>query len=178
MKLSLKDMIVCGIFAAVLAVLSQISIVLPFSPIPFTMQTFGLFLIGAILGCKRGFISVMVYILLGAIGIPVFASYSGGPAVLFGKTGGFIIAFPFMALIIGYATEKYRKPAYVMIAMFLALVLCYAMGTIQFSLILNMSLAKSMAFTVIPYVPLDLVKVVMAALISVQVRRRVALGAI
>lgn len=178
MKLSLRDMIVCGVFAAVLAILAQISIALPFSPIPFTMQTFGVFLIAAVLGWKRGFISLMVYILLGIIGVPVFAAYSAGPTVLFGKTGGFIIAFPFMALIIGYTSEKYKKTVYVSISMVLALFLCYCIGTLQFSVITNIPLSKSIAFTVIPYIPLDCVKIVMATLIGVQIKRRVSVGAI
>lgn len=178
MKLSLKDLITCGIFVAVIAVLAQISIVLPFSPIPFTMQVFGVCLVATILGRKKGFITLMVYILLGSIGIPVFAAYSSGPTALFGKTGGFILAFPLMALLIGYVSEKYRKTPYVIGSMILALILCYAIGTIYFSFITKIPIQKAVIFTVIPYIPLDLVKVVMASLIGVQVRKRLSLGVI
>lgn len=178
MKLSLKDLIACGIFAAVISVLAQISIVLPFSPIPFTMQVFGVCLVATILGAKKGFITLMVYILLGTIGVPVFAAYSSGPTALFGKTGGFILAFPLMALIIGYVSEKYRKLHYVLGAMILALILCYVIGTVYFSFMTKIPVQKAVVFTVIPYVPLDLVKVIMASLIGVQVRKRLALGVI
>lgn len=178
MKLSLKDLIVCGIFAAVIAVLAQISIALPFSPIPFTMQVFGVCLVATILGAKKGFVTLMVYILLGAIGIPVFAAYSSGPTVLFGKTGGFILAFPLMVFVIGYISEKYKKIHYVMGAMIVSLILCYGIGTVYFSFITKIPVQKAIVFTVIPYVPLDLVKVIMASLIGVQVRKRLSLGVI
>lgn len=178
MKLSLKDLIACGIFAAVIAVLAQISIALPFSPVPFTMQVFGVCLVANILGAKKGIITIMVYILLGTIGIPVFAAYSSGPTVLFGKTGGFILAFPLMAFVIGYVSEKYKKTQYVLGAMILSLLICYAIGTFYFSFITKIPVQKAVFFTVIPYIPFDLVKVVMASLIGVQVRKRLSLGVI
>lgn len=178
MKLSLKDLIACGIFASIIAVVAQISIVVPFSPIPFTMQVFGVCLVAVILGAKKGFITLMVYILLGAIGVPVFAAYSSGPTVLFGKTGGFILAFPLMALLIGYVSEKFKRIHYVLGAMILSLMLCYAIGTIYFSFITKIPVQKAVFFTVIPYIPLDIVKVIMASLIGVQVRKRLSLGVI
>lgn len=93
-----------GVFAAVLAVLSQISFPLP-SGIPVTLQTFAVALCGYALGCKRGTLAVLVYIVLGAVGLPVFANFSGGFGSLVGLAGGYIYGFLPMAALCGLGTK-------------------------------------------------------------------------
>lgn len=95
-------------FAAVLAVMSQIAIPMP-SGVPMTLQTFAVALAGAVLGWKLGALSALVYLLLGAAGVPVFSGMSGGLGVLLGKTGGFIFGFIFMALLCGLGAAQKNK---------------------------------------------------------------------
>ncbi|MEG1243616.1 MAG: biotin transporter BioY, partial [Oscillospiraceae bacterium] len=127
------EIVYIALFATIMAVCSWISIP---ATVPFTLQTFGVFCAVGLLGGKRGTISVAVYILLGFIGVPVFAGFSGGIGVLFGATGGYIIGFIFSALIYWLTTKMFGQKTVVMaIAMFLGLLGCYAFGTAWFMMI-------------------------------------------
>ena len=173
MKLKTKELVICAMFASITAVLAQISIPLPFTTVPLTMQVFAVAISGVILGCKKGFISQVIYILLGAIGIPVFAQMSGGMGVLFGYTGGFIIGFPLMSLVIGYISEKYESILTIMIAMIISLVIEYTMGTIWYSFISGVGFMEAIVTCVAPFVVLDLFKVILATTIGITIRRRI-----
>ena len=98
MRLSVREMIMVGVGAALMAVFSQLSIPLP--SVPLTLQVFGVVIISVILGKKLGTLSIIVFMLLGAIGLPVFASFTGGLNIITGATGGYIIGFVFMAFIL------------------------------------------------------------------------------
>lgn len=100
-----RDLVLVGMFAAVLAVISQISLPMP-SGVPITIQVFGIALVGAVLGWKRGFLATVVYILIGAVGVPVFANFRGGLEVLTGMSGGYILAWPVMALLCGIRPKQ------------------------------------------------------------------------
>jgi hypothetical protein len=110
-KAALLDLVFVALFAAVMTVCAQIQI--PFGEVPFTLQTLGVFIAASLLGWKRGTLSVIVYVLLGLAGVPVFAGFSGGIGVLFGPTGGYIIGFIFTALIVGLMTEKLGKKLWI-----------------------------------------------------------------
>ena len=88
-------MVLVGMFAAVLAVISPISLPMP-TGVPITIQVFGVALVGAVLGSRLGTTATLVYVLLGAIGLPIFANFSGGISSIVGVTGGYIWAWPFM----------------------------------------------------------------------------------
>lgn len=107
-KISVQDICCIALMAAVTVVMAQISIPMPMG-VPMTMQTFAVTLAGVILGSKRGGLSILVYVLLGAIGLPVFAGFSGGIQNLVGPTGGFLISFPIMAWLIGVGVEKRKR---------------------------------------------------------------------
>lgn len=98
------DLCMIGVITAVIVIMAQISIPMPLG-VPMTMQTFAITLAGIVLGSKKGAITSLIYILLGAIGVPVFANFNGGYQLLVGPTGGFIISFPIMAYIIGLGIE-------------------------------------------------------------------------
>ncbi|OPJ64432.1 biotin transporter BioY [Clostridium oryzae] len=176
MKISTKDLTLCGLFAAITCVLAQISIQLPFSPVPFTLQVMAVYLAGVILGGKRGFISQLVYVALGAIGVPVFANFTGGASIILGPTGGFVIAFPFMALIAGYSTNKYKSKIYIVIAMIIALLFCYIFGAVWLSVIGKMSFTSALKVAVLPFILFDAVKIVIVAIIGLNVRTRIVVG--
>ena len=126
-----RDLVVCSLFAAMTAVLSQISIPLP-NGIPLTLQLLAVFLCGVILGAKKGFISTLVYVALGAIGLPVFAGFTGGFQYIVGYSGGFIISFPIVAFIIGFVSEKTDNMVLILLSTILGLIVSYTIGTLVF----------------------------------------------
>jgi biotin transport system substrate-specific component len=118
-------------FSILTAVSAQVSI--PIKPVPFTLQTMIVLLAGAFLGARNGAYSQVIYIILGAIGLPVFAQTADGTiglARLFGPTGGYLFAFPVAAYLVGYLTEKNQKYLTVIISMFVAEVVVILVGTL------------------------------------------------
>ena len=166
-----RDMVYIGIFTAIITICSWISI--PFT-VPFTLQTFAVFLAVLLLGGKRGTIAVLVYILLGTVGIPVFSGFKGGIGVLLGPTGGYIIGFIATALIM-WAFEHFRsdnKTVYPVISMLTGLLACYAFGTVWFFRVYNngtdtpASVSVILGWCVVPFIIPDLIKIFLAFLIS------------
>jgi biotin transport system substrate-specific component len=173
MKLNLKDVITVGIFAALTAILSQLSFKSPFSPVSITLQTFAVFLTAAILGSRNGTLAQIVYILLGISGVPVFANFRGGLDVILGPSGGYIISFPIIVLITGLFIEK--KPGIQVKGMALLMTagtaILYAAGTAWLAAVLKVSLHKALWLGVIPFIPFDIVKIAAAAVIGSRVRK-------
>ena len=108
-KIKTKQMVLIALMTAVTCVLGPLSIPLPFSPVPISLTNFAIFLAIFVLGMKSGTISFIIYLLLGAIGVPVFSSFRGGLQVLAGPTGGYLIGFIFLALIMGFALEHFDR---------------------------------------------------------------------
>ena len=158
-----------GIFVALITICSWITIP---ATVPFTLQTFAVFLTIALLGLKRGTIAVTVYILLGAIGVPVFSNFTGGIGSLLGTTGGYIVGFLLSAVISGVIMEKFGKKLPVMIlAMLLGLLACYALGTAWFMVVYTkskgaVSLLTTLGWCVFPFILPDCVKIALAILLS------------
>ena len=159
-----KDLAIMAFFAALTAICSQIQIPLPY--IPINLALFSVHLCGILLGSKRAVLSQSVYLLLGLIGLPVFASFKGGPGVLFGKTGGYIIGYLLCALIDGLIAGKDENLPRMMIQMLAGTFFCYLFGTIWFMFLTRTSLALSLSYCVIPFIPGDIVKIVLAALLG------------
>lgn len=174
-KFSVKELCYIGLFAVVIMICSWIS--LNIGPVPFTLQTFGVFCTLGILGGKRGLFSVITYILLGAVGIPVFAGFSGGIGVLFGTTGGYIIGFIFSALVYWLITAKIKNNLlFRIIGMIAGLIVCYAFGTVWFIIFYTkggeaIDLATALSWCVTPFIIPDCVKIALAVLISERVRK-------
>lgn len=170
------DMAYIAIFAVLMAVCSWISIP---TTVPFTLQTFGVFMAVGILGGKRGTLSVLVYILLGAIGVPVFAGMSGGIGIILNSTGGYIVGFLLSALIM-WGMEKLwgKKPVVQIISMVIGLAACYALGTIWFMMVYTrntgaVGLGTVLGWCVIPFIIPDLVKIALAFVLSRRLRKYV-----
>jgi len=171
MKIKLKQIILIGILAAITAVLSQISLRIPVSPVPITMQFVAVFLAGLLLGPKSGALSQVVYLLLGVTGLPVFANFEAGPGVFLSAKGGFLISFPIMAFIIGLIVEaaggKKEAPTPAIAAALLSgAAVCYILGAAWISLIAKIPILKAVAVGVVPFVLIDLVKVVLTAIVG------------
>ena len=127
------DLVYIGVFAVLMAVCSWISIP---TAVPFTLQTFGVFMAVGVLGGKKGTASVGLYLLLGVLGVPVFAGMTGGIGVLLGTTGGYIIGFFFSALVM-WAMEKLpgKRSVIQVISMIIGLLVCYTFGTLWFMMV-------------------------------------------
>ena len=166
-KIATKEIVCVGMFAAILAVLSQISLPMP-SGVPVTLQTFAVALTGVVLAWKLGTVSTLIYILLGAVGVPVFSGFSGGVQVLVNYTGGFIWGFIVMALMCGIGIQ--RKNKVLGMALGLAgLAVCHLFGVIQFMVVLKMGFAESFLLASMPYI---MISVVLAYIVGSQIRVR------
>lgn len=187
-------LVLCGVFAALMAVCSFITIPLGFTPIPINLATLGVFLTGGILGKKYGSISLIVYILLGAVGVPVFAGFKGGLGVLAGPTGGYIIGYLAAAFLTGLLVEiVFRKTSSssesgsrsktagtaksrtlrfigIILSMIAGLAACYALGTAWFMVSTGTGLGAAMVSCVIPFLPGDAAKIIAGALLVQKLR--------
>ena len=169
MKLSLKDMTLCGLLAALIAICSWISIP---AAVPFTLQTFAVFAAVLLLGGKRGSLAVAVYLLLGAVGLPVFSGFKGGVSALLGPTGGYILGFLISALLIWAVTARFGEKLGVLIAaLLLGLAVCYAFGTAWFVVVYSrakgpISVGAALGMCVVPFILPDLLKIALALLLS------------
>ena len=167
------DMVYIGVFTVLIAVCSWISIP---AAVPFTLQTFGVFMAVEVLGGKRGTMAVLVYILMGAVGIPVFAGFQGGIGVIFNTTGGYIVGFLCSALIMWAAESLFgKKPLVRLLSMAAGLIACYALGTIWFMVVYGrttgaVGLMTVLGWCVIPFIIPDLVKIGLAYVISRKIR--------
>ena len=165
-----------AMFAGIMAVCSWISIP---TAVPFTLQTFAVFLAVGTLGGKRGSLAVLVYILLGAVGLPVFAGFTGGIGALLGKTGGYIVGFLFTALVMwGMETLLGKKTWVLAVSMVIGLFVCYAIGTVWFMIVYaqnagQIGLVTVLGFCVIPFIIPDLVKIALALLVSKRLAKAV-----
>jgi biotin transport system substrate-specific component len=170
-RISTKDLVMTGMFTAILCVMAQISI--PIQPIPFTLSLFALFLIGALLQPRYAFLAALVYLLLGAFGVPVFAGFKGGLMHLTGPTGGYLMAYPLMTLLtaVFYKFGKKHKVISLGIGMTFSLFVCYLIGTLWFTHITGKTLYVALTLCVFPFVPFDIVKIVLAISVSILIRK-------
>ncbi len=169
-KFAVKELILSALFAALTAVLSQIR--LPIGPVPFNLGVFGAYLAGMMLSPLWAGASMAVYMLMGAVGVPVFAGFMAGPTALFGPTGGYIIAYLFMAVLTSVAAHRTEKNAPAAAAMLLGLLICYALGTAWFMIVTGTDLPKALMSCVVPFVIPDLAKAAAALWLGRQLSKR------
>lgn len=167
-RLKTIDIVYIALFTVLIAVCSWISIP---TAIPFTLQTLAVFCTVGLLGGKKGTLAILVYVLLGALGLPVFHNFTGGIGILLGNTGGYIVGFLFIALIYWLVTSICGNNMVVsVIAMLIGLLVCYTFGSIWFILVYSQNngavgLATVLGWCVLPYIIPDLVKLVIAIIL-------------
>ncbi len=176
----IRSAVLCGLFAAFTAVFSQIS--LPIGPVPISCSLIAVYLSGLFLPVKSAVLSQVVYLLLGAVGVPVFAGFQSGAARLAGPTGGYLLVYPVIALFLSLAMLVYDKKlaqksfavraAYVVGALLLSLVLCYAGGTAWFTVFSGSGFQKALTLTVLPFIAGDIAKIVLCAVVTLSARAR------
>lgn len=171
MRLSTRSLLLCALFAALMAVCSQLSIPLPMVPI--NLALLAALLGGALLGPKLGAAAIGVYVLVGLMGVPVFASFGAGPGTLFGKTGGYIIGYILAAFLTGLLAGKGKGYWRTCLAMVVGTLACYLFGTAWFMQVTGMELWLSLTYCVLPFLPGDGLKILAAAWLSRRLRPHV-----
>lgn len=177
-KFRAKDLAYIAVFTALLAICSWIAIPTPVR-IDFTLQTLGVFLTVGILGGKRGTLAILAYLLLGLVGAPVFAGFSGGPGALLTPSGGYLVGFLFTGLLMwGMEILFGSKPAILGLSMFLGMLVYNVFGTVWFMVAYPMGgesvgLWTALTWCVFPYILFDTLKLVLALILSVRLRPHV-----
>lgn len=175
---TVKEMAFMAMLAGLMAVCSWISVP---TTVPFTLQTFGVFCAIGILGGKRAFFSILTFILLGAVGLPVFAGFTGGMGIIVGSTGGYMVGFLLSALIYMLITAKFGDGLIPMVfSMVLGLFVLYVFGTVWFMAVYthntgSIGLMTALSWCVFPFVVPDLVKMAVAVLLVKRVGKYVRL---
>jgi biotin transport system substrate-specific component len=181
MNLNVAMMTRTALMAAVTAVAAQITIPLPFSPVPFTLQVLAVILSGLLLGPRYGALAQAIYVLVGAVGVPVFAQFSGGLGVVLGPTGGYLLSYPLGAALAGLAARAAANATHRRAALWASLfwgcaglVVIYALGATWLAVATQLPFAAALAQGVLPFVPFDLIKVMLAALVAIAAAPAIA----
>lgn len=166
------EMTKMALMVAMNCVSAYIIIPLPFSLSPIALQTLIVNLTGYVLNAKQAFMTMLVYLLVGLAGVPVFTGGSAGPGKLFGPTGGYIIGFLFTAVFLAYFRgEKYSFKRYALLGCVIGIPLIYVFGVVQLKLITGMGWDKAIMTGALPFIPLDIVKCLAAAVIAGPINR-------
>lgn len=166
------NIVMTGMFSALLIVLSQLSIPTP-TGVPITLQTFAVALTGVILGWKLGFLSTFIYILLGAVGLPVFANFKAGLQAIAGPTGGFIYGFLLMVILCGIGGTRKNMVQGIVIGI-IGLLGCHLLGINHFAFLSNISFWKSALLVSIPYLIKDVASIAIGFVIGIKVKKSVS----
>ncbi len=173
--MKIRDMVLVALFAAIVAVLGYLpAIPIPLIPVPITAQTLGVMLAGSVLGARRGGLSILILVLLAAVGAPVLSGGTGGLARLLGPTGGYVLSWPIAAFIIGFLVEKswdhLRLWKLILINILGGIIIIYAIGIPYLSRVTGIPFTEALIgnFT---FIPGDIVKGVVAAIITLQIKK-------
>lgn len=173
----IKTMTMISLMTAVLCILGPITLPIPVSPVPISLITFIIYISVYILGRKQGTISCLLYLLIGFVGLPVFAGFTGGVGRLFGPTGGYIIGYVFMAVISGFFIEKWTaKRVWHIVGMVLGTMICYLFGTLWLSVQAGMTFYAALGVGVVPFLVGDSVKLVIASVAGPVIRKRLKMA--
>jgi len=172
----IKNITKIGFMAAVMCVLGPVVIVLPFSPVPFSLATFGLYLCVYILGMKWATVSCLIYLLIGLVGVPVFSAFSGGPGKLLGPTGGYLIGYLFITLITGFFLGHWKSRALHGIGLVLGTMGCYGFGTVWLAYQSSMTWKDAFLVGVVPFILFDVIKIGIAMLLGEIISKRLKIA--
>lgn len=164
-----RDLTLTALFAAILCVAAPFSI--PVGPIPITLATFAIYLAAIVLGKKYGTLAVVIYILLGAVGLPVFSGFSGGFQKIVSATGGYIIGYIPCAFIVGAMCEYgENKKIYGILGVILGTAVLYIIGTYWFMFVSGKELAYALGACILPFIPGDIIKLIVAVVVGYKLK--------
>ena len=170
-KLTTYQMAVTALMAAVMCVLGPLTV--PIGAVPISLANFVICLTAWLLGPKFGTLSVVIYLAIGLIGVPVFSGYGAGLAKVAGPTGGYLVGYLLLALIGGLFIEKSNgNPVVSGIGLVLGDAACYVLGTIWFMILTGADLVSALGWCVLPYLPGDIIKIALAAILTIQLDKR------
>ncbi len=177
MKFDAKNMTRIAVMTAVICILGPVSI--PIGPVPISLTPLTILLSVYILGMAEGAIATLLYVILGAIGLPVFGGFSGGFGIIAGPTGGYIIGYVFLALIAGWFINHFYDIIWVQyLGMCLGMAVLYAFGTVWLSHAAHMTFAEALAVGVLPFIAVDLIKMAVSIILGRAVNKRLDAGGI
>ncbi len=169
---SAKNIAIIGVMAAIICICGPLSV--PIGVIPVSLTPLAVFLTVYIIGKNSGTIAYIVYLLIGLVGLPVFSGFTGGPGKLLGPTGGYIIAFILMAYIAGILIEKFHNVIVQMLGCLAGLITAYIIGTIWLAVQASMTIPAAIAVAVLPFIPFDIIKIVIAVLLGKEIRKKLS----
>ncbi len=172
-----KAMVMTALMGAVICVMGPLSIAIPVSPVPISLVNLAIYFSCYILGMKKGTISLLLYLLIGFIGLPVFAGFTAGAGKLLGPTGGYLVGYIFIALVCGWFFEHGHSRWMELVGMILGTLCCYLFGTLWLAHQAGLDFSAALAAGVIPFIPGDLAKILIAWILApVLVKRLRAAG--
>ena len=172
LNLSVKEITLVGLATAIMGIFSQLALPIPFTTVPLTLQTFGLVIFSVVLGKKIGTLSILIWALLGTIGIPVFSGFSSGLGVLVGPNGGYIIGFIFMSFIIGYtSTSTNKNNILLFVGVYLGQAVQYTFGVIQLKIVLGLSLPNALLAGLYPFILKDIIMITVAVTLALSIKK-------
>ena len=184
-RISTSDLTQIAVFTAIISVVSQLSIPMP-AGVPMTLQTLIIPIAGIVLGRKKGSYATLLYLLIGAVGIPVFAGFSGGLGKLLGMTGGFLISFPVLSYTAGLGdhigsrlssrenSKKYIFYILLVASLVIGATINYVFGTVWFMVSTGSDFMYSFTACVLPFIPTAIIKIVLAAILGPELKKRLA----
>lgn len=166
-----RTMALIAVMAAVTCVLGPLS--LPIGVVPISFTNLAIYLTVYILGGKRGTVSYLVYLAIGFVGVPVFSGFTGGAGKLLGPTGGYLIGFIFLALIFGGFRDRFQgKTVPCFLGMLLGTAVTYGFGTAWLAFSAGMGFYQALAAGVLPFIPGDIIKMIVSAVVGPQVHKK------
>lgn len=171
-KITTYQLAVTGLMTALTCILGPMSLALPFTPVPISLTNFVVFLSVWLLGWRLGTVSYLIYLLLGLAGLPVFSGFTGGAGKLLGPTGGYLIGFIFLAILMGIVFERSENRLVRLAGMVLGMIVAYLFGTAWLAYQSSMSLLAALVSAVYPFIPGDLVKMLIVLLIGPAIQTR------
>ncbi len=175
-KPAIYNMVIVSLMAAVLCLMGPWSLTISLSPVPLSFCTLAIYFIVFVLNARHSAISVLIYLLIGLMGLPVFSGFQGGIGRLFGPTGGYLISYVLMAFICGFFVNKWPcqrtgNRIICFIGFLLGTVVCYLIGSLWLAYQMNLTIYQAFLTGVIPYIPFDLLKIFLAMLAGPQIRK-------
>lgn len=173
-KMTTREMTLTALMTALICVIAPFSIPIPFSPVPISFTPLAIFLTVYVLGTKGATLSCILFLLIGTAGLPVFSGFAGGLGKVAGPTGGYLLGYLFMTPVCGIFVERFPGNRWLQaVGMVLGLGICYLFGTLWLSWQMELSFQAGLAAGVLPYLPGDGVKILIAVLIGPVIRKRV-----
>lgn len=177
MTITTKEMTQTAVMTAVLCVLGPMAV--PIGPVPLSLAPLAVLLSVYILGALKGTAACALYVLIGALGLPVFSGFSGGFGKLTGPTGGYIIGYIFLALIAGWFIKRFYDIIWVQfLGMCLGMAVLYAFGTVWLAQVAGMTFREALAAGVLPFIVGDVIKIVFSIMLGRAVNKRLDAGGV